>query len=86
MEISKAVQDKLQEASLLWAEENSKNTPGIYEVDMGTPLSTVINQLGGGFRIPIKAMHIGGPLGGLVPVSKIDSLTVDFDSFALGRE
>ena len=27
-------------------------------------------------------MHIGGPLGGLVPVSKIDSLTVDFDSFA----
>ena len=58
------------------------NTPGIYEVDMGTPLSIVINQLGGGFRIPIKAMHIGGPLGGLVPVSKIDSLTVDFDSFA----
>jgi NADH:ubiquinone oxidoreductase subunit F (NADH-binding) len=58
------------------------NTPGIYEVDMGTPLSTVIHQLGGGFRIPIKAMHIGGPLGGLVPVSKIDSLTVDFDSFA----
>ncbi len=56
--------------------------PGIYEVDMGTPLSTVINELGGGFRKPIKAMHIGGPLGGLVPINKIDSLTVDFDSFA----
>lgn len=56
--------------------------PGIYEVDMGTPLSAVINELGGGFRKPVKAMHIGGPLGGLVPVSKIDSLTVDFDSFA----
>ena len=27
-------------------------------------------------------MHIGGPLGGLVPLAKIDSLTVDFDSFA----
>jgi len=27
-------------------------------------------------------MHIGGPLGGLVPVSKIDSLSIDFDSFA----
>jgi NADH-quinone oxidoreductase subunit F len=27
-------------------------------------------------------MHIGEPLGGLVPVHKIDSLTVDFDSFA----
>lgn len=58
------------------------NRPGIYEVDMGTPLQKVIDELGGGFREPVKAMHIGGPLGGLVPVSKIASLTVDFDSFA----
>ncbi len=58
------------------------NRPGIYEVDMGTSLYKVINELGGGFRIPIKAMHIGGPLGGLVPISKIESLTIDFDSFA----
>ena len=56
--------------------------PGIYEVDMGTPLATVIYDLGGGFRKPVKAMHIGGPLGGLVPVHKIESLTADFDSFA----
>ncbi len=27
-------------------------------------------------------MHIGGPLGGLVPVSKIKDLTIDFESFA----
>ena len=58
------------------------NTPGICEVDMGTPLKDVIYGLGGGFRKPVKAMHIGGPLGGLVPVSHIDKLTVDFDSFA----
>lgn len=58
------------------------NSPGIYEVDMGTPLSVVIHELGGGFKHPVKAMHIGGPLGGLVPVSKIDKLTIDFDSFA----
>lgn len=57
-------------------------TPGIYEADMGTPLRVVVDQLGGGFRHPVKAMHIGGPLGGLVPVSKIDDLTLDFDSFA----
>jgi NADH-quinone oxidoreductase subunit F len=56
--------------------------PGIYEVDMGTPLAFVINYLGGGFKQPVKAMHIGGPLGGLVPVNKIDNLTIDFDSFA----
>jgi len=56
--------------------------PGIYEVDMGTPLRVVVDELAGGFNTPVKAMHIGGPLGGLVPVNKIDSLTVDFDSFA----
>jgi NADH-quinone oxidoreductase subunit F len=58
------------------------NNPGLYEVEMGTPLRTVIDELGGGFRLPVKAMHIGGPLGGLVPVSKIDDLTIDFESFA----
>jgi len=58
------------------------NRPGLYEVDMGTPLSVVIHELGGGFRHPVKAMHIGGPLGGLVPTHKIDDLTVDFESFA----
>jgi len=58
------------------------NKPGIYEADMGTPLRKVIDEQGGGFRSPIKAMHIGGPLGGLVPVSKIDSLSIDFDTFA----
>ena len=58
------------------------NNPGIYEVEMGTPLSNVINEMGGGFKEPVKAMHIGGPLGGIVPVSKIDSLNIDFESFA----
>ncbi len=58
------------------------NRPGIYEVDMGTSLSLVINELGGGFKKKVKAMHIGGPLGGLVPVIKIDNLSIDFDSFA----
>ncbi|HEX2684497.1 MAG TPA: NADH-ubiquinone oxidoreductase-F iron-sulfur binding region domain-containing protein [Ferruginibacter sp.] len=58
------------------------NKPGIYEVDMGTPLDIVVNELGGGFKENIKAMHIGGPLGGLVPVEKIKDLTVDFESFS----
>jgi NADH:ubiquinone oxidoreductase subunit F (NADH-binding)/NADH:ubiquinone oxidoreductase subunit E len=58
------------------------NRPGIYEVEMGTPLSTVIHELGGGFKEPVKALHIGGPLGGLVPVNKVDELSIDFESFA----
>lgn len=55
--------------------------PGIVETDMGTPLSKIINEVGGGFKSPVKAMHIGGPLGGLVPFSKIDKLSLDFESF-----
>jgi NADH-quinone oxidoreductase subunit F len=58
------------------------NNPGIYEVEMGTPLSTVINDFGGGFKEPVKAMQIGGPLGGIVPIEKIDNLSIDFESFA----
>ncbi len=58
------------------------NRPGIYEVAMGTPLSVVTNELGGGFKMPIKAIQVGGPLGGLLPISKIDELTVDFESFS----
>lgn len=57
------------------------NRPGIYEVDMGTPLSVVVNDLGQGFNNDIKALHIGGPLGGMVPISKINELTIDFESF-----
>lgn len=56
--------------------------PGIYEVKMGTKLSTIVNKLGGGFKIPVKALQIGGPLGGLVPVSKTKNLTLDFESFS----
>jgi len=54
--------------------------PGIYEVAMGTPLQDVIT-LAGGFTSPIKAIQVGGPLGGIVPASHINSLTVDFESF-----
>jgi NADH-quinone oxidoreductase subunit F len=57
------------------------NRPGIYEVEMGTSLAHVVYTLGGGFKSPVKALHIGGPLGGLVPVSKITDLEISFESF-----
>ncbi len=57
------------------------NKPGVYEVEMGTSLDKVIYQLAGGFSKPIKALHIGGPLGGIVPLSKISDLSIDFESF-----
>ena len=54
----------------------------MYEVDMGTPLSQVIETWGGGRKLPVKAFHIGGPLGGLVPMRKTPDLTIDFESFS----
>lgn len=56
--------------------------PGVYEIKMGTPLSEVLNDFGGGFTEPIKALHVGGPLGGLVPKEKFEDLTLDFESFS----
>jgi len=55
--------------------------PGIIEVAMGTRLTTII-ELAGGFVKGIKALHIGGPLGGVVPLCEIEKLTIDFESFS----
>lgn len=58
------------------------NRPGIVEVEMGMPLRKLIDEVAAGFKQPVKAIHIGGPLGGLVPKSKFDKLKIDFESFA----
>ena len=51
------------------------------EVEMGISFHELIHNIGGGFKSPVKAVHVGGPLGGIVPVSKIVDLTLDFESF-----
>lgn len=61
--------------------DSSFNKPGIYEVAMGSSLQEVFD-LAGGYAKPLKALHIGGPLGGVVPINKVINLTVDFESFA----
>ncbi len=73
--------EKSKGTKLICLDSFFKN-PGLYEVEMGTPLTTVINELGGGFKEPVKAMQIGGPLGGIVPISKVNDLSLDFESFA----
>jgi NADH:ubiquinone oxidoreductase subunit F (NADH-binding) len=37
--------------------------------------------MGGGFKVSVKAIQVGGPLGGIVPVHKIEDLNVSFESF-----
>jgi NADH-quinone oxidoreductase subunit F len=55
--------------------------PGVYEIEMGTPLREVVYSFGAGFAEPVKAIQTGGPLGGVVPISMIDALTLDHESF-----
>ena len=57
------------------------NNVGLVEVPMGTKLSTIINDIGGG--IPkgkaFKAAQTGGPSGGCIPAKYID-IQMDFDN------
>ncbi len=54
---------------------------GVLEVPMGTPLATVVEQMGGGAPggVPIKAVQTGGPSGGCVPAARLDT-PVDYES------
>ncbi len=56
---------------------------GLVEVPMGTPLSHIINDIGGG--IPrgkkLKAVLTGGPSGGCIPARLIDT-AVDYEKLA----
>ncbi len=48
--------------------------PGLYEVEFGTPVSHVVNQIAGGLKSGhAQAIHIGGPLSGLLPAHLIDT-------------
>ena len=55
---------------------------GLYELDFGVSLATVIGQLGGGSRSgqPVKAAQVGGPLGAFIPASRFD-LEMDYEKF-----
>ena len=57
------------------------NNTGLVEVPMGTPLRTVIYDIGGG--IPggkkFKAVQTGGPSGGCIPTDLLD-VPIEYDS------
>jgi len=55
--------------------------PGVYEIDMGTPMKKIIYDIGGGFIKPIKALQVGGPLGGVIPIKEVEKLNLDFQEF-----
>lgn len=74
--------------------ENSKGTKlislsghvvnsGIIEVPMGTPLRTLVFDIGGGVRDgkALKAIHFGGAMGGSIPADLVDA-KLDFDEMS----
>jgi len=57
------------------------NNTGLIEVPMGIPLGEIIFDVGGGIPQgkPFKAVQTGGPLGGCLPASALNT-PVDFDA------
>ncbi len=53
--------------------------PGLIEVPMGTTLSQIVFEIGGADKNNVKAVQIGGPSGGCIPVEHFDT-PVDYDS------
>ena len=54
---------------------------GLIEVPMGTPLRQIVEEMGGGAPggVKIKAVQTGGPSGGCIPASELDT-PVDYES------
>ena len=58
--------------------------PGVYEVRFGTTMRDICERLGGGLEggRTLKALQIGGPLGGVLPAALLDT---PFDFAPLAR-
>jgi NADH:ubiquinone oxidoreductase subunit F (NADH-binding) len=48
--------------------------PGAHEVELGTPLRTIVEDLGGGMRdgARLRVLQVGGPLGGFLGPGQLD--------------
>ncbi len=67
--------------TMLFSLSGAVNKPGVYELPLGTPLRTLIEQCGGG--VPngrkVKAVFPGGPAFSMVTADQLD-LAMDFDT------
>ncbi|MFI7440632.1 NAD(P)H-dependent oxidoreductase subunit E [Nonomuraea indica] len=48
--------------------------PGCYEVELGTPISWIVTELGGGLKegARLQVLQVGGPLGGFLAPEQLD--------------
>jgi NADH:ubiquinone oxidoreductase subunit F (NADH-binding)/NADH:ubiquinone oxidoreductase subunit E len=47
--------------------------PGLYEVELGTPLRSIVDDYGGGTSGPVGMLLVGGPSGSILPPSLLDT-------------
>lgn len=72
---------KKSKGTAVFALAGKVNNPGLTEVPMGTTLREIVYDIGGGIQNGkrFKGIQIGGPSGGCLPESLLDT-PVDFDS------
>ncbi len=78
-----AVGTETSKGTKVFALSGDVNNIGLVEVPMGTPLRKMIFDIGGGIpnRRKFKAVQLGGPSGGCVPMEHID-IPVDYEEIA----
>ncbi|MFB9472184.1 NADH-ubiquinone oxidoreductase-F iron-sulfur binding region domain-containing protein [Nonomuraea salmonea] len=60
--------------------------PGCYEVELGTPVLRIVEELGGGLRegSDLTVVQVGGPLGGFLAADQLDVPLSETDLAARG--
>jgi len=76
-----AIGTETSKGTKVFALSGAINNIGLVEVPMGTPLRTLIYDIGGGIpkKREFKAVQLGGPSGGCVPEQYLDT-PVDFEA------
>lgn len=77
----KKIGTKTSTGTKVFALSGNISNVGLVEVEMGTPLRTVIEDIGGGIpnKKRFKAAQLGGPSGGCIPNEHID-IPLDYDA------
>lgn len=67
--------------TMLFTLSGDVERPGVYELELGTPLRTLLDDCGGGVKAgrPLKAIFPGGPSHALLTEKQLD-VALDFDS------
>ena len=54
-------------------------SPGVYEVAFGTTLGEIVERAGGSPGRPLKALHVGGPTGGILNATRT-GVVLDYET------